>query len=120
MLKVQDLQDIQKLKKMGMSRRAVARALAFNRRTVTKYWDMKPEDLKPTPRKRKHSLEEHQKEIERLFKKYRNCTKVHEELVEKYKIDVSLRTLQVYVRPLRQKLESEWSSAIQEILSSRA
>lgn len=101
------VQEIQRLKGLGISRRQTARLMGIDPRTVRRYWDADPFDLPQIKRVRKSYLEKYSTQIRELFKTHRNAEVVRQELLKKYGENIPLRTLQHFIKPYREALARE-------------
>lgn len=104
--------EIQKLRQQNISQRQIAKELGISRKTVRHYWDSDP--LKPPVqhRKRDSLLAPHQEEIYGWYRQHRNADVVRQEFQTKYQQKVSLRTIQYFLKPLRQEIKAEEASML--------
>jgi len=96
---------IQAMKSEGFSKRKVAKMLKIHRETVTKYWDMTPDEFQETilePAK-KSSLEQHKELILSWLRAYREITaaQIYDWLKDKYRLELAENSVRRYVRMLR-------------------
>ena len=98
------VQEIQKLKRMGLSQRRIASELQINRETVRRYWSADPNQQIIQHRHRQSCLDRYQEEVHMLYRQHGNADVVRQELKKTHNLQVALRTLQTYLKPLRQEL----------------
>lgn len=111
MLKFDDLAQIQFLKSLGLSRNQVSERMGICHRTVTKYWETQPDQLRPSKRRRPRTLDKMTDEVRELFREHRNCARVHQILCERHQMDISIRTVQAFLHDYRRELEAEMLNA---------
>ena len=103
---------IKRLKEQQLSQRAVAKKLGIDRQTVKKYWELTQEEyesMEPAARpKRVSTLEPYRKFIEKEFITHgENCDVVRQRLWQEKHVTADMRTLQRFVKPLRDKRRAE-------------
>lgn len=111
MIKMATCAEIWRCKHDGYSRAETAKELNLNRRTVTKYWDMRPEDIEPIKRKRLSLYAPIAAEVEALFRTHRNSEVVLDELRKRGHATTKVRALQQYLRPVRDQLNKKRKEA---------
>ncbi len=115
MLTLKQIRRIKYLKSKGMSMRNVARDLEIHRSTVKRYWDLDdPINVSVLLPRRASVLDEYADVIHELFLKYRKSSVVYEILQSEYGVQVSLRRLQMYVKPLRDRLRARQATMDRE------
>ena len=104
--------EIQRLKRTGLSQRRTALELKINRETVRRYWNADPNQPIIQKRNRQSCLDRYQEKIHAWYRQHGNADVVRQELKKKFGLQVSLRALQTYLKPLRQELLLEQSAQI--------
>lgn len=107
MKKADEVEEIQRLKKLNLSQRAVARAMSIDVRTVRRYWYSDPDNLPVIRRNKQSALAKYDDQIRSLFRIHRNVDVVRQEMEKKYRKKFVLRTLQHYIKPYREQLKRE-------------
>lgn len=107
MIKMATCVEIWRYKQDGFSQAETARELQINRRTVSKYWNKKPEDIKPIKRHRLSKLTAIASVVEELYRVHRNCDVVAQELNRRGYEPPSLRQIQRFTGPLRDQMNKE-------------
>ena len=103
--------EIKNMKKLGFNKSQATRNLGINYETVSKYWNMSPDDYAKLLELRKHrkrKLSKYEDEILQWLRDYpdMSAAQVHDWLVERYgSIDCSERT----VRNLLSSLRNEYN-----------
>jgi len=99
--------DIQSLKNLGFSKRKVAKKLASDFRTVSKYWDMDPEMFEKTTANRQHrgKLSLYEGVVIDWLKQHpdMSAAQVLDWLKEHYQVAVSERAARRFVAHLREQ-----------------
>ena len=99
--------DIQSQKNLGFSKRQVAENLSLNFRTVSRYWDMDPDEFEQAilKKKRKHCLELYDGIIFDWLKQQPGLTasEIFDRLQEHYQVDFKERSVRRLVQQLRKK-----------------
>lgn len=96
--------EVQRLKRIGLSQRRTALELQINRETVRHYWNADPNQPVIQHRNRSSCLDPYQEAVYAWFRQHGNTDVVRQELEKTYGLRVALRTLQTYLKPLRQEL----------------
>jgi len=98
---------IQELKEQGFSIRKAAQITKINRGTITKYWDMSPEEFARTLTEvnKMSSLAAYEHIVVNWLESYpcMSAAQVQDWLMERYKIDTADRTIRRYVAGIREK-----------------
>ncbi|WP_243122222.1 IS21 family transposase [Clostridium thermarum] len=99
--------EIQELKRKGLNKSQVERIMNINYKTVTKYWNMKPEEyaeLVKEAKNRAKKLDKYKSDILSWIREFRDIStaQIHDWLRERYgELDFKDRTLRWYVKKLR-------------------
>lgn len=103
--------DIQRLKRMGFKKNRVSTMLSINRETVTKYWNMSPDEydaLKKKRRNRKPDIYKHQ--IVEWLKEFPDMTaaQIYDWLKERSSLetlDFKKRSFQNHIKSIREEYD---------------
>ena len=101
--------EIQRQKKLGLNKSQASRKLKLDIKTIRKYWDIPPDEFSLTleeTRSRCKKADIYEKELVEWLREYPDIStaQLHDWLKEKYKkIDLSDRTLRLYVAHLREE-----------------
>lgn len=96
--------NIQSMKNQGFSKRQVADKQGLNFRTVSKYWDMTPEEIeKSLNRERRRDLSLYEGVVTDWLKKHPDlsASQVQDWLKEHYQVSAAERTVRRFVEKIR-------------------
>lgn len=99
--------EIKELKRKGLNKAQVERTMNINYKTVTKYWDMTPDDyarLLEESKCRSKKLDKYKNDILSWIREFNDIStaQIYDWLIEKYgELHVKDRTLRWYVKKLR-------------------
>ncbi len=111
---------IKEHKSKGFKKSQVSRMLSVDYKTVTKYWDMSPEEfarLRQESESREKKVDKYNNEILEWITKYRDlsASQIYDWLQERYgQLDFKDRTLRSYVNNLRQEYDLPKIKAIRQ------
>ncbi|SNT17891.1 hypothetical protein SAMN05446037_104813 [Anaerovirgula multivorans] len=101
--------EIKKYKSMGLKRTQVARKLEIDYKTVSKYWEMMPQEfakLRQAAESREKKVDKYKDLIVEWLKEYRDLStsQIYDWLQERYvELDFKDRTLRLYVNKVREE-----------------